>query len=56
MTFIHSARKAIAAFLIPVVPAAIFAINSDGSQESLIGLGVAVLCGLGVYAIPNDGA
>lgn len=49
-------RKAITAFLIPVVPAAIAAITSDASEASLIGLGVAVLCGLGVYAVPNEPA
>lgn len=48
-------RKAIAAFLVPVVPAvALGVLGSDGFTKPIVwGIVLAVLSGLTVYRIPN---
>lgn len=52
---IAAARKAIAAFLVPVVPA-VASIVSAGeiTRDSVWLLVIAVLSGLGVYGVRND--
>ena len=48
-------RKAVAAFLVPVVPAvAVGVLGSDGFTKPVVwGIVIAVLSGLAVYRIPN---
>lgn len=50
---LNQIRKAIAGFLIPVVPAVTNAIVNGWSTANSILVGIAVLTGAGVYGIPN---